>query len=189
MTDMTQQSTRPSALDDLAGVLGGVEEVIGSITPDQAALPTPCDDLDVGHLVDHVLGWSHSYAARLTGAPPLDAPDDHRAGDDPGAELHECAQQILSAYREDTPASQQLPVGILLMDYLGHGWDLAVATGQPVRFPESAAARALAAGRQMLTPENRGENFGPEVQAAPDAKAVDRLVSFLGRDPGWSPPA
>jgi uncharacterized protein (TIGR03086 family) len=189
MTDMTQQSTDAGSSDDLAGVLTGVEGVLGSITPAQAALPTPCSGVDVAHLVDHMLGWSHSYAARVSGAPPLEHPNDYRAGADPRAEFHECAQQILSAFRDSAPGSRGLPVGIVLMDLLAHGWDLAVATGQRVELPESAAERALAAGRQMLTPESRGDSFGPEIEVPDDAPAIDRLVAFLGRDPHWSPSA
>jgi len=43
----------------------------------------------------------------------------------------------------------------------------------------------------MLKPEYRGpgKTFGYEVEVSDDAGPVDRLVAFLGRDPGWQGPA
>jgi hypothetical protein len=39
----------------------------------------------------------------------------------------------------------------------------------------------------MLKPEYRGAAFFPELEALPIAGAVDQLIAFLGRDPGWRP--
>lgn len=43
--------------------------------------------------------------------------------------------------------------------------------------------------RQVVQPEYRGDGlpFGPEVAVAADAPALDRLLAFTGRDPGWEP--
>jgi uncharacterized protein (TIGR03086 family) len=174
----------PGAIDDLESVLHTTGSLLAGVTPEMASRPTPCDELDVAHLVDHVLTWSHDYAARVAEEPPAE-PD--AAGRRRAADFGTFGDAIVAGYRAGTPGAQQLPVEILLMDYLGHGWDLAVATGQPTAFPESASVRALAAAQQMLTPEMRGDSFGPPVVAPDDAGALDRLVAFLGRDPGWSP--
>ncbi len=73
----------------------------------------------------------------------------------------------------------------MLMEYIGHGWDLAVATDQPTPFSEAAVGAALAAGRKMLKPEYRGpdKSFGDVVEVDDDAPALDQLIGFLGRDP------
>ena len=70
-------------------------------------------------------------------------------------------------------------IEIRLIEHLGHGWDLARATGQQAAFPDDLAERGLAvAGRQL---ENRQSAFGAQVEVSADAPAIDRLAGFLGR--------
>jgi uncharacterized protein (TIGR03086 family) len=69
-----------------------------------------------------------------------------------------------------------------------HGWDLAVATGQPYE-PDPAALRTsytflLAAAED---PTGGGGIFGPVVPVPTDAPLLDRAVGLSGRDPGWKP--
>ena len=174
-------------IDLLQSVLDDTEAVIASVAPGQEHLPTPCTDFDVARVVDHLVGWASSFAARLNGGSVTGDPNDYRAGESPATEFQQAAQSILAAYREGGEESQKLPVGILIMEFLVHGWDLATATGSPVRFSPAAADLALATGRQMLAPEYRGpgKSFGEEVAVSDAAGPVDRLVAFLGRDPGW----
>jgi uncharacterized protein (TIGR03086 family) len=79
---------------------------------------------------------------------------------------------------------------MMLMEYIGHGWDLASGTGQPVPYTDVEAAAALAAGKNMLSDDYRGpdKSFGPEVTVPSDATAVERLIGFIGRDPYWKRP-
>ena len=60
------------------------------------------------------------------------------------------------------------------------------ATGQSVELLPEVAERGLGFMSVMLTPENRGEAFGPAVAAPEDAPVYDRLAAFAGRavDPG-----
>jgi uncharacterized protein (TIGR03086 family) len=80
------------------------------------------------------------------------------------------------------------PLGVVLMETVTHGWDLAAATGQAAPYPTDVVEAALSGGQAMLTPDFRGEgkSFGNEVAVAADASALDRLVAFMGRDPRWS---
>jgi uncharacterized protein (TIGR03086 family) len=176
-----------SDVDLLDSVFAKTERIIAGVRPDQAQLPTPCVDFDVARVVDHLVGWADSFAARLTGG-AVDDPGDYRAGADPVADFHDAAQRIVGAYRAGGDAAEQLPVGVLLMEYTVHGWDLATATGQPANFTPAEADRALDMGRQMLKPEYRGPDkaFGYEVEVADSAGAVERLVAFLGRNPDWA---
>ena len=153
--------------------------------------PTPCPEFDVTSLVNHLVGWAKSFAATLSGEKFDGDPNSYVAGPDPAAEYNEAAQKVVAAYREGGKAAQQTPVGLLLMEEIVHGWDLAIATGQDVPFSAEAAEAALAAGRGMLKPEFRGpgKSFAEEVAVAEDVSSVDRLVAFLGRDPEWAPAA
>jgi uncharacterized protein (TIGR03086 family) len=180
----------PADIDLLESVLDETEATITAVTPGQEHLPTPCTEMDVARILDHLAGWAGSFAARLTGRSVTGDPNDYRVTGNPVTEFHQAAQTIVGAYREGGEQSQKLPVGFLLMEFLVHGWDLATATGQSVSFEPAAADLALATGRQMLKPEYRGpgKTFGFEVEVSDDAGPVDRLVAFLGRDPGWQAP-
>jgi uncharacterized protein (TIGR03086 family) len=74
-------------------------------------------------------------------------------------------------------------IEIRLIEHLGHGWDLATATGQPTPFPGNLAERGLAVARRQLEnrPAGARSPFGAEVEVSPDASAIDRLAGFLGR--------
>ena len=188
MPDVANAVTDPAAVTDLESVLADTETLIGGVLPDQRHLRTPCADFDVAQLVDHMVGWAGSFAARLSGREPDLDPNTFHAGGDPGEQFHGFCADIVAGYRRPGEAPS-LPVGILLMDFLGHGWDLAKATGQPVPYTDRQANTALAAGRQMLKPEYRGPGkaFGLEVPAPQGSTAVQQLVAFLGRDPAWTP--
>ena len=180
----------PSEVDLLESVLDETEATIASVTPGQEHLPTPCPELDVARIVDHLVGWANSFATRLTGGSVTGDPNDYRVGGNPATEFHQAAQTIVGAYREGGEQSQKLPVGFIVMEFLVHGWDLATATGWSVKFKPAAADLALVTGRQMLQPEYRGpgKSFGYEVGVSDAAGPVDRLVAFFGRDPGWQGP-
>jgi uncharacterized protein (TIGR03086 family) len=135
------------------------------------------------------VGWATSFAARVTGTTYEGDPNDHRAGADPAAEFHSASEAIVAAFRSGRAETASLPVGLFLMEYIAHGWDLATATSQPVTFTAEEADLALVLGRQMLKPEYRGPGsaFGFEAEAAATAGSVERLVAFLGRSPDWQP--
>jgi uncharacterized protein (TIGR03086 family) len=180
----------PSEIDLLESVLDETEATIASVTPGQEHLPTPCPEFDVARIVDHLVGWANSFAARLSGRSVTADPNDYRVGGNSATEFHQAAQTIIGAYREGGEQSQKLPLGFITMEFLVHGWDLATAIGSSVRFQPAAADLALVTGRTMLQPEYRGpgKSFGYEVEVPDAAGPVDRLVAFLGRDPGWHGP-
>lgn len=175
--------------DLLDTVLADTAATIAAVTPDQQHLPTPCPDFDVARIVDHLVGWMSRFAAQMAGRAVEGDPDDFRTAGDPAAEFRQAAHIIVAAHRHGGEASKKLPVGIILMESLVHGWDVATATGQPVTFNAEAAGQALVAGRQMLKPEYRGpgKSFGLEVTVSDTANPLERLVAFLGRDPHWQP--
>jgi uncharacterized protein (TIGR03086 family) len=176
-------------VDLLESVLAKTGAIIAGVEPEQARLPSPCEEMDVTRLVDHLVGWAAAFAARVNGEPLEGDPNALVAGADPAGEFSVAACGLVSAYRADRPDARSLPVGMLLMEYLGHGWDLATATAQPTGFTAAEASRALELGRTMLKPEYRGpgKTFGLELPSADTDPPIDQLVAFLGRSPGWRP--
>lgn len=187
-------------------VLADLAAVASGSTGTDPAAPTPCAGFDLAALRDHVLGWLQQFANaladpdRLTERPDPTAyrwADDDR---DPGDVVRSAAATIAQAVRGGvlgrevgmTQARMTGPsvLGMTLGEYLVHGWDLATATGQPWRPPAEAAEAAQEFFAGMIAPEYRGPDsgfFADEVPVPEGAPAIDRLVGFAGRDPGWRP--
>jgi uncharacterized protein (TIGR03086 family) len=175
-------------------------DIVKAVPAGQLDAPTPCTEWDVRDLLNHVIGtlW---LAEGLLGdkAPryqmaPGSLPSVDLAGADPAAAYAEAAAAALAAAAGDaltrvhaTPFGEMPgPVfaGFTTLDILVHGWDLAVATGQPGDMDGTLAAHALGfAGQTLATTESRGGRIGPAVPVAADAPVTQRLVAFLGRRP------
>ena len=70
-------------VDELETVLADTEKILGGVTQDQSDAPTPCPEFDVSQLVDHILGWSASYASSAWGKKFDGDPNAHRALPEP----------------------------------------------------------------------------------------------------------
>ncbi|MBV9100340.1 MAG: TIGR03086 family protein [Candidatus Dormibacteraeota bacterium] len=174
------------SLDQAGAAVGGVRE-------DQLELPTPCASWNVRMLVNHVLYDLQQFAKMVKGEQwkpgSIDVPYEEWT-----ATFSSGSAELLSAWRDhagDASAAQRPPTQ-QIAEFAVHGWDVARATGQHIDFDDDAATVALEWARSMLKPEYRGSEesgkvFGPEVQIAGDAAAIDRLAAFFGRDPSWSP--
>jgi len=179
--------------DLLEGVLKKTEAVVAGTGPADASRPTPCADYDVADLTSHIVGWIQSFAAGINQRPVAIDPMTYRAGDDAAEVFRSAADDSLAGWRagaaeHDIKLVQGAMPGpmafdIMLGEYLVHGWDLAIATDQPVPYTDDEAQRALDGLRPMLRPEYRGEAFGAEVEVPADAPALDRLLAFSGRNP------
>ncbi len=74
-------------------------------------------------------------------------------------------------------------------DVFMHTWDLARATGQDDTLDPDLCATMLA-GMEPIEDVMRGSGqYGQRVEVPADADAQTRLLGFIGRDPGWNPPA
>jgi uncharacterized protein (TIGR03086 family) len=177
-------------LADLDAATAGVERIVARIRPDQWQLPTPCDGVDVRALVNHLVAGNLAFVTLVTGTQPPVRDADH-LGDDPFFAFRASADLLAAALRTPGVAARTftLPfgpvpgsalVGIRINEFLGHGWDLARATGQPADFPSGVAVRALAEARNMLRTRSPGP-FAPEQPAPDGAPAIDQLAAFLGR--------
>lgn len=179
----------------LEEILAKTAGVIEAIRPDQLVLPTPCPEYDVGRLVDHVLGWVRVFDAAANGLLFEGDPDSQRPDDDPAGEFREASSSMLAGWRRnglDRPVrlrARELPgptvFNMALMEYLTHGWDLAIATGQQAPFGDREASEVLARAEGTLPAQYRGEGmpFGPVVPVDANAPPLARLVAFMGRQP------
>ena len=174
-----------SEIDLVESVFLETEASIAAVTPDQLRLPTPCADYNVADLINHLVGWAQNFASRFSGVSDPMNPKDYRVGASPEVEFDQAAQVIVDAYRSGAEPTTQLPTGFMVMEFLTHGWDLAIAINRPADYSADAAELGLNTAKEMLKPERRGSAFAPAFEVAPDAGAVDRLVAFMGRDPHW----
>ncbi|MGF1668613.1 MAG: TIGR03086 family metal-binding protein [Acidimicrobiia bacterium] len=192
--------TDPIELID--AMLTEAHRLIEGVAPGQLGSPTPCGDFDVRALLDHMCTWATVFDGTA---------NDRLLDFDPEAFTLEvgwaecfakAASGIVTGLRQhgyDRPmvmTSDPLPgfivVDMLSMEYIGHGLDIAASTGQSHRFTAEQAEAALSASERLIQPDYRGlgeGQFHPIVEVGPDAGPFQRFVGFLGRDPGWSPPA
>jgi uncharacterized protein (TIGR03086 family) len=183
----------------LANVMDKCGDIIAGVTDDQRDQPTPCPDYDVATMIDHIVGWARVFEAGANGRTLDEDPAQYHAGPDPAAEFRAAAAGIVASWRDEgldrkvtlTGGAEMdgaMAFNITLMEYTVHGWDLAVATGQPVPYTEAEAAAVIERAQVTLPPEYRGEGmgFGHAVPVADDAPAIDRLVGFLGREPSFA---
>ena len=185
--------TGPDVLADLDRALASTEVIVAGIRPGQWPAPTPCTELDVRDVVNHLVSGNRLFAALVRGGPLPDRGEDHLDGD-PLVSFQQAAGELREAFAAPgvLESVYTAPFGsgpgaalaqVRIVELLVHGWDLARATGQQADFRADVAERALAAARRQLAsrPEGPGAPFAAEVPVADDAPAVDRLAGFLGR--------
>lgn len=186
MIDMQPAATR------LAGVIAGVSD-------DDLAKPTPCPDASVGDLIDHTRTFCVAFtrAARKEGRdgppPPPDAanlPPDWRQTTTELLHALAAAWSEPGAWDGMTHAGPfELPAevaGLIPLDEMVvHGWDIAVATGQPYAPPDNEVEAAIAFVADFDAPRD-GQLFGPIVEVPEDAPPLHRLLGLTGRDPNWT---
>jgi len=179
----------------LRGVLDKTGDLLAGVRDDQWHLATPCPEFDVRALSDHLVGWISYFDARCHDREFDGDPASYRSGDDPAAEFRAVAQNLVAGWDElgierrvGAPGAQrpaETLFNITVTEYLAHGWDLAVATGQPVPFTDAESADVLVRAQGTLDPQYRGVGmpFGDIVEVDDGATATSRVVAFLGRHP------
>ena len=162
--------------------------------------PAPVEGWTARDVVGHLTSW---FPGMLASGSDLALPLGPDAADDPvGA--WESQRDAVQAILDDpdkagkpfsSPMTADMTVGEMInqfytADVFMHRWDLARATGQDDRL-EDEVAQGMYEGMQPIEEMLRqsgqfGTARGP---LRDDADATDRLISFIGRDPYWTPPA
>ena len=180
--------------------------MIGLVTAtadDQLVLPTPCPDARVGDLIDHVGVFAQRFRAAArkdTGDRSVPVPQPDLANLEVGwrERISDDLAALASAWGEADAwvgvtyaGSLEMPAGVVglvaLDELVVHGWDLAVATGQPYDAAPEEVEGAMSFVTSFDAPRD-GTLFGPIVPVAEDGTPLDRLLGLTGRDPHWRPP-
>ncbi len=179
-------------IETLAAILSKVEALVAGVRPDQLDDPTPCPGMDVRAMVNHIVGFMQNFAAAAQGRKAGFNPADVVSAD-PVKDVRVAAEQTISGWRElgtdrevsvtGPPSPGPMVLGMTIIEYVAHGSDLAMATGQQIPFTEAEAGLALAKGQATLTDEYRGEGmpFGERIDVPDEAPMIDRFLGFMGR--------
>jgi uncharacterized protein (TIGR03086 family) len=187
---------------DLEPAASRLAQLLDGVDQNQLTLPTPCPDMTVGDLIDHIGTFAAAFTTKagktpdsVSGPPPrpnaanLEQAWRDRIVRDLGALAAAWMQP--SAWEGTTTAGgMELPAsvaGVIALDELVvHGWDLAVSTAQTYAVTDEEVAAATDLIAAFPAPRD-GKLFGPIVSIAHDAPALDQLIGLAGRDPGWRP--
>ena len=190
---------------DLTPATAALTDVVLGVRDDQLPAPTPCQRTTVGDLLDHVQGLALAFTAAATKATPdggsrPPSADASRLGDDWRPRIESRLVELAKAWQDadawtgtTRAGGLELPGAlagnVALNEVVVHGWDLAVATGQPFSAgPDLVdAARSFAQAAVAQNPNGTEGLFGPPVTVPDDAPPLDRLIGLTGRDPSWTP--
>jgi uncharacterized protein (TIGR03086 family) len=182
----------------LAGAISYMLRVCAPIGATETTLPTPCPDWDLGRLLGHLCeSMTDLETALRTGRLDLAGPVGH-AGGDPVEALRERAAQLLCAsYCYGGPerfvavGGLPMPAGLVActgaVEIAVHGWDVSAARAGGVPqtpIPAELATRMLRLGPLLVA--GREGLFALPVEVPAQASPGDRLIGYLGRNPGRS---
>lgn len=185
-------------LDDLAHAQNAVTSIAVGIAPDDWDLPTPCEGWDAAAVLRHLMVGERAFVTSLGGsaydlatinadALTVDLEDLPRAYELGARQLREAldAADPVTTFPTGIGPMPATHIGELrTIEALVHGWDLARAIDLPLPVDGDVAERAIAHSHALMErlPADRTP-FGPPVAVAEGARALDRLVALLGRDP------
>ena len=190
----------PGATGLLAGAISYTLGVCALVRPGDMTLPTPCTDWDLAMLLAHLSGsMADLETAIRTGILDMERPPDNAVGDPVEILRDQAAQLLCALYGYDgavrfvAVAGLPVPAGLVActgaVEIAVHGWDVAAARGGACRLippiPAVLATRML--GLCPLVVAGREGLFAGPVEVPAEASPGDRLVGFLGRDPGTLP--
>ncbi|GAA4986714.1 TIGR03086 family metal-binding protein [Kineococcus glutinatus] len=178
--------------------LDQLDRLVAAVGADDLTRPTPCTDLDVRALLEHLLGVARRIAHVARGGAALDVPSSLDGPADGGwvAAWAGARADAEEAWADDAVLTRvlELPFGTMpgaaagfayVQEFTVHAGDLATALGRAGELDEELAAQVLAGAVRFLPAEPRGGRvpFGPVVAVADSAPASERLAGWTGRTP------
>jgi uncharacterized protein (TIGR03086 family) len=152
---------------------------------------TPCADFDVRVLLGHLIGTAHRGLATARGITTRGIP--HVITNVPDGELASTYATVAASIREAWSRlagteSVTAPWGTctvleaargFTVETVTHGWDLAIATGQPADAPDGIAGRCLAFAAAIIPDRLRGVVYDAPV-VGEVISATEQLAHLLG---------
>lgn len=191
MTASTQQQTDPRPLYFAA--TAWVTDLLRNVDDSQLSDPTPCTEFDVKTLGRHLVATVSRAATVGEGGDFATVPvlaEGHDA-----ATYRAAVERAEAAWKDDDKlgALVNVPWGTVpgagavwgyLNETLVHGWDLAVATGQPTEADPTIVAPILKAVKGFLPAHIRSSDevpFGDVVTPRNGAGLTEQLANWSGR--------
>jgi uncharacterized protein (TIGR03086 family) len=177
---------------DYFGTLAWVTHLATEVPIKDMGAATPCEGFDVRSLLGHLVGTGHRGLATARGIPTPGIP--HVVSDVPDAELASTYARLATSIRAAwTPLTAEdevhAPWGTcaaldaargFTVETITHGWDLAVATGQPSDAPNSIADRCLAYAAAVIPDRLRGVMYDRPVVTGKASSTTEQLAHLLG---------
>ncbi|MBQ1038827.1 TIGR03086 family metal-binding protein [Micromonospora sp. C81] len=178
---------------DYFDALDWVSDLATRVPVECFGTPTPCEDFDVRSLLGHLIGTAYRGLATARCTPMRDIP--HVVDDVPDAELASTYARLAASIRTawiplaaaeevrapwGTCSAMQAAQGFTV-ETITHGWDLAVATGQPSDAPNGIAGRSLSYAGAVVPDRLRGVMYHPPVVDARAESKTMQLALLLGR--------
>jgi uncharacterized protein (TIGR03086 family) len=174
---------------------------VRAITTEQLGAPTPCSEYDVRKLINHLLYWGpllEGAAKDASVAAPAESElEVDLTRGDWSADLAAQIDRTATAWSEPqawegttrlgspSPVPAQLIGGMVLTEFVVHGWDLALATNRQQRWADEVLDYVY---REVEMTADQGRQmgvYGPRVPVPDAAPLLDRILGLTGRDPVW----
>lgn len=181
-------------IDLLESMLAKTETVLSTIDPADHGRATPCEGFTVSDLLGHVAVWIQVFDAAVNDSAVDFDPATHRVTEGWSDVFAGSSKSTIDGLRargaerqmtmSGAPLPGELVLNMLLMEYVGHGWDLARSVGLDSPYSDAEASAALTAAQSIIEPQYRGTGmFGQIIEIGGDATPIEAFMAFIGRDP------
>ncbi|MET7821109.1 TIGR03086 family metal-binding protein [Micromonospora zamorensis] len=186
--------------DLLAAAAPRTVDVVRGIADDQFDLPTPCRDYVVRDLLNHLFEVVVNFQELAVKRPVEWAEKPDHLGDGWRDRFEAETGRLVAAWSDPSTLEgvspgmgmpQTVIGGMALLDLTVHGWDLAVATGQPYQPAPEAVAELHGLVEQLGPTARKMGVFAdplPTPTRTPDLAPTPDLAHLLtqtGRTPTW----
>ena len=181
----------PERLDPVVAAdaaLAALQPVLRNLTPEDRPRQTPCADFTCHDLAEHLFVSLQQLGA-MAGATVVDPQEGSVEN-----RISVMAAQAIDGWRargvEGTvpgPGGSELPAsfaaGVLPVELLLHGWDMAQGSGQTLRVSDELVAYVATLAEDVVPGGRQGGSFAEEKTPSAGAGPIDRLAAFAGRTP------
>ncbi len=168
--------------------LAAIQPVLRNLTAEDRPRPTPCADFTCHDLAEHLM----TSLARLGAMAGASVADPEQGSLENRVSV--MAGQAIDGWRAvdldgtvPGPGGSEMPAssaaGILPLELLLHGWDLAQGSGQQLQVSPEVVGYARQLAESVIPGGRSGGAFGAELNPPDGATSMERLAAFAGRSP------